>query len=137
MRTADETRFSRNSGIGAAEVASGSSALQAHGSSFEYRGAVVHGNADGTLFQISMPGTELDGWKGICGVYIPCSLIDSHLDHPTVTAGPVVSEKSPKAGRALPLDRLYELVTGRSLSERNRSRTSQEAVKKSRDVSPQ
>jgi hypothetical protein len=102
-----------------------------NGPSYAYRGATINGNAAGSVFQISLPGTPLDGWKGICDLAVACSLIDASLEPAptsTIERARVEVRKPPEKGKRVALDRLYTLLTGKVFSHRHGGRTLAELV---------
>jgi hypothetical protein len=60
-----------------AEFYSGAGPLS--GPTYAYRGALLDGNASGTLFQITLVGSTIDGWKGSCDLDTACNLVDCAL----------------------------------------------------------
>ncbi|MBP0493391.1 hypothetical protein [Roseomonas indoligenes] len=60
---------------GPASMISGCGPLS--GPSYLYRGATIDGNAQATLFRITMPGHLIDGWSGMCRLDDAIGLIDA------------------------------------------------------------
>jgi hypothetical protein len=51
------------------------------GKTYKYRGAMIWGNAKGTLFGFRLEGFPASPWLGLGNLDLPCSLVDHWLDH--------------------------------------------------------